>query len=177
MPHAQLDADVGVVRLQTVWNDKELVRAIPGARWDAQRKNWTLPLSWASLVVARGVFRDRLTVDQPLANWSWREHRERVEPALELRQALEPVDDGSPEYRVVRSWSGGDAQPSLFHFQEAGVQFMLRAGSGLLGDEMGSGDPQDAADPLADPRARRARRYRATGARRLSQLGKAPLGG
>lgn len=28
---------------------------------------------------------------------------------------------------------------NLYSFQEAGVQFMYRAGSGLLGDEMGSG--------------------------------------
>jgi hypothetical protein len=28
---------------------------------------------------------------------------------------------------------------NLYPFQEAGVQFMLRAGSGLLGDEMGAG--------------------------------------
>lgn len=28
---------------------------------------------------------------------------------------------------------------SLYSFQEAGVLFMLKAGSGLLGDEMGSG--------------------------------------
>lgn len=104
MPHAELDADVGVVRLKTVWNDKELVRAVPGSRWSAQGRHWTLPLTWASLVVARGVFGDRLTVDEALADWSWHEHRERIQPALELRQALELLDDGSPEVEVIKSW-------------------------------------------------------------------------
>jgi hypothetical protein len=138
--HAELDADVGVIRLRTQWQQKDLVRQIPGARWDAERKNWTVPATWASLVVARGVFRDTLTADESLAAWAWELHRTRVQPALELRQALTPVDDGSAEYVLIKSWNGGDAQPSLYNFQTAGVQFMLRAGSGLLGDEMGSGD-------------------------------------
>jgi SNF2 family DNA or RNA helicase len=135
--HAVLDADVGVVRLRTTWNQKDLVRQVPGARWDAQGKNWTVPLTWASLVVARGVFRDALTVDDALRDWSWAEYHDRVQPALELRQALAPVDDGTSEYALVESW--GDAGPRLYDFQRAGVMFMLRAGSGLLGDEMGSG--------------------------------------
>ena len=138
MAHAELDADVGVVRLRTQWHQKELVRQIPGARWDAHGKVWTVPLTWASLVTARGVFGDVLTVDEPLQDWSWRHYHERIRPALELRDALEPVDDGSAELDVLRLWNGFTG-PSLYPFQVAGVQFMLRAGSGLLGDEMGAG--------------------------------------
>lgn len=138
MAHAELDADVGVIRLRTQWQQKDLVRQVPGARWDAASKNWTLPLTWASLVVARGVFGNVLTADEALAAWSWNEYHRRVQPALELRQALAPVDDGSLEYRLVTSWHDVDG-PSLYDFQTAGVLFMLRAGSGLLGDEMGAG--------------------------------------
>lgn len=104
MAHAELDADVGVIRLRTTWNQKDLVRQVPGARWDAQGKNWTVPLTWASLVVARGVFRDALTVDDALRDWSWREYHDRVQPALELRQALALIEDGSPEVEVIKSW-------------------------------------------------------------------------
>lgn len=139
MPHAELDADVGRVRLRTTWNQKSLVQQVPGARWDATGKHWTVPLTWASLVVLRGVFGDELTVDQPLSDWTWTEYRERVQPALELRDALHPVDDGSPAYQLIQSWNGGEAQPHLYSFQQAGVMFLLRAGSGLLGDEMGAG--------------------------------------
>lgn len=138
MPHAELDRAAEVIRLQTAWQHKQLVRQIPGSRWDATGKCWTLPLSWASLVTARGVFRDDLTVGDELTAWSWNYYRERVAPALELRQALHPIDDDSKELAVIKSW-GGDARPSLYDFQVAGTQFMLRAASGLLGDEMGSG--------------------------------------
>lgn len=139
MTYAELDEVAGVVRLQTAWNQKQLVRQIPGARWDAQARQWTVPGTWASMIVARGVFGDDLTVGPTLTDWSWREYNERVRPALELRQALKLIDDGSPEYQVLTSWNGGDAQPHLYSFQQAGVAFMLRAGSGLLGDEMGAG--------------------------------------
>lgn len=145
MAHAELDADVGVVRLQTTWNQKSLVRQIPGARWDAQVKQWTVPLTWASMIVARGVFGEQLTVGDTLADWSWREYHERVRPTLELRRSLVPIDDGSPEYRLVEGMIGRDGRRGLYEFQAAGVQFMLRAGSGLLGDEMGAGkSPQTA---------------------------------
>lgn len=104
MTHAELDADVGVVRLQTTWNQKSLVRQIPGARWDAQGKHWTVPATWASMIVARGLFGEQLTVGPALTDWSWREYHERVQPALELRQAMELIDDGSPEIEVIKSW-------------------------------------------------------------------------
>jgi SNF2 family DNA or RNA helicase len=136
--HAELDADVGVVRLRTQWNQKDLVRQIPGARWDATGKVWTVPLTWASMVTARGVFGDALTVDEPMRAWSWDYYQRHVQPALELRTRLEPVEDGSPELGVIRSWTTSTG-PNLYDFQSAGVAFMLRAGSGLLGDEMGAG--------------------------------------
>ena len=118
---------------------KQLVKTIPGARWDASEKNWTVPPSWAALVTARGVFRDGLTVGPALADWSWRLHRERIQPALELRQALEPIHDGSPEYELVESWRAREGHVGLYAFQAAGVAFMLRAENGLLGDEPGAG--------------------------------------
>lgn len=137
--HADYDAVTGVITLQTVWNQKTLTKGIPGSRWDPQRKTWTLPASWASLVTARGVFKNDLTVGDALKDWSWRYYNERVAPPLAVRASLEPDEDSSPELKVIKSWNGGDAQPNLYSFQVAGVQFMLRAGSGLLGDEMGSG--------------------------------------
>jgi len=136
--HAELDADVGVVRLRTQWNQKQLVRQIPGARWDATGKVWTVPLTWASMVTARGVFGDALTVDDALRDWSWDYYNQHVQPALELRSRLEPIEDNSPELQVLRSWKTS-AGPNLYDFQLTGVAFMLRAGSGLLGDEMGAG--------------------------------------
>lgn len=104
MTYAELDEVAGVVRLQTVWNQKTLTRQIPGARWDAQAKQWTVPATWASMIVARGVFGDQLTVGPSLTEWSWREYHERIRPTLELRQAMELIEDGSPEVEVIKSW-------------------------------------------------------------------------
>lgn len=138
MANAELDADVGVVRLQTSWNQKELIKKVPGARWDATAKNWTVPASWASLVTLRGVLGDALVPTDALAAWSWELYRDRVEPAIQLREAMELPEDGSRDVALVRSWERTDG-PSLYPFQQAGALFMLRSGSGLLGDEMGSG--------------------------------------
>lgn len=139
MPHVELDAERGVIWFQTTWNQKDLVRQVPGARWDAEHKRWTAPLTWTSVTVARGVFGGQLTVGPELTDWAWREYHDRVMPALELRDALVPLDDGSPEHRLVDSWVGRDGKRGLYEFQAAGTQFMLRAESGLLGDEMGAG--------------------------------------
>lgn len=138
MAHAELDRAAEVIRLQTTWNQKSLVKQIPGARWDVNNKCWTVPQSWASLCTLRGVFQHDLTVGGELTEWSWFYYRERIEPALALRHALAPIEDDSVELAQIRSWRT-HAGPNLYEFQEAGVQFMLRTGSGLLGDEMGSG--------------------------------------
>ena len=104
MAHAEYDAATGVITLQTVWNQKTLTKGIPGSRWDAQRKIWTLPASWASLVTARGVFKDDLTVGDKLAEWSWNYYNKHIAPVLEIRERLEPIEDDSPEMKVIRSW-------------------------------------------------------------------------
>lgn len=136
MPHAELDRAAEVIRLQTAWNHKQLVKQIPGSRWDANGKCWTLPVTWASLVTSRGVFKDDLTVGEKLTEWSWDYYNHHVAPALELRHALRPTGDDT--YNLLQSWKTPNG-PNLYEFQQAGVQFMLRAECGLLGDEMGSG--------------------------------------
>lgn len=104
MPHVELDAERGVIWFQTTWNQKDLVRQVPGARWDAEHKRWTAPLTWTSVTVARGVFGEQLTVGSELTDWAWREYHDRVMPALELRNAMQLIDDGSPEVEVIKSW-------------------------------------------------------------------------
>lgn len=129
MAHANYDPDRNDVIVFTVWTEKELLRQVPGARWDAHDKAWRLPAAWASLVILRGVLGERLTVGDALTKWAWRLRRDRVDPALELRDRLEPS----------LTWPEPNVDPNLYGFQVAGVQFMDAAGSGLLGDEMGCG--------------------------------------
>lgn len=133
MPHAEVDGDV--IAVETKWTEKELIKLIPGSRWDPDGKRWTLPLSWASCLQLRGVFTD-LTVGPELTSWSWREFVERVQPATDLRSMIERVDDR-------------DMLAGLYDFQTAGTEFMVaasvtpsdseRTGGALLADAMGLG--------------------------------------
>jgi hypothetical protein len=64
---------------------KERARQIPGATWDSKRHVWRYPLSWATCVVARGVFGDELEIGPSLGEWAV-EEKKRVDKALELRE-------------------------------------------------------------------------------------------
>lgn len=128
MAHATIDPATGDVLLATAWNEKALAEAIPGSRWDARADTWRLVPAWASIVTARGLFGQQLTLGQDAVDWAWRVRQERVDVAMRKRAELEP--------------DPGDDTPlleGLYPFQAAGVQFMHAAGSGLLGDEMGTG--------------------------------------
>lgn len=123
MPHADVIDDR--IFVQTQWNERDLVKLVPGARWHIERKLWHVPLSWAACLQLRGVFGERLTVGQELTNWAISEHRERVAPALAARSLTRLNDPplGAP----------------LRDFQHAGVDFLDVAGSALLADDMGLG--------------------------------------
>lgn len=128
MAHAERVDDHIVIN--TGFNEKELVRMIPGAGWKPALSAWTAPLSWASCKIMRGVFRDSLTVGPELAAWSWNEMDKRINPSLALRMETDVdfLDD-------VQSRSGW----KLFPYQRAGCKFLTVARQALLADEMGTG--------------------------------------
>ncbi len=82
----ELGAD-GAIVLRAPTNAATIVRRIPGARHDAKRQVWTLPLSWGTYVVAEGILGDSLEVGPKLKDWLVREHAGRIAPARELRDA------------------------------------------------------------------------------------------
>jgi len=112
--------------VQTIWSDKSQMQRIPGANWNGGERCWMTPLSWAACQQLRAEFGQRLQVGEKLAAWAWDEWTRRVEVTLRIRELL--------------TW-GGDSRvdPRLYDFQRAGVEWMLASGSGLLGDDMGSG--------------------------------------
>ena len=128
MAHADV-IDGGRIVVQTHWLEKDQVKLIPGVRWDANLRIWHLPLSWAAGVQLRGVFGTKLTYGDELRGWAARERADRVEPSLKLRDVTR-FDD--PDLAAV-----GDQR--LYDFQKVGVEWLCRAGSALLGDEMGTG--------------------------------------
>jgi len=113
------------IRVDTAWNEKELVKAIPGSGWDAVEKMWTVPLTMPACSQLKGQFPNTLKVGAQLTQWVWDQYNGRVKRSLELRE------------RFVNP--GWEHDPRLYDFQAIGVQWLIEAGSGLLGDEMGTG--------------------------------------
>lgn len=124
MAHAELYAMMpDRIVVTTVFNEKELIKQVPGARWNATQKEWTVPLTWTSCIVLRGVFGESLKVGEKLQEWAWPVTWE-MAVRRQMRERLEP------EARL---------DPRLYPFQEAGVEFLQRTQETLLADEMGTG--------------------------------------
>lgn len=104
------------------FRDKELIKMLPGARYDVHEHRWFAPLTWPTCLQLRGVFGDRLQIGPGLVEWSNSEWNNRVQPAMELRAAWDT-----------------EGAPDLYPFQRAGVQFLAYARRALLCDEMGTG--------------------------------------
>jgi hypothetical protein len=126
MPLAEIDTDTDThIKITTTFREKPLIEPLPGATF--RTGQWRMPLSWASCQALRGVFKKSLEVGPHLVAWSRDEYRTRIEPSMALRDQLEPA--GHVPY------VSGQLRP----YQVSGVDWMLAAGSGILGDEMGSG--------------------------------------
>lgn len=124
MPYVEVGENV--IDVTTAWTDAELVKTIPGSRWDGTRKIWTVPLTWAACLQLRGVFGQALEVGPGLAEWSMNDYTTRVEPAMRLRTD------------VTRSSDAGFDQ-RLYDFQTSGAEFLRVARCALLGDDLGMG--------------------------------------
>lgn len=126
MPLAEISQDKLEIIVQTAWNEKELIKAIPGSAWNPTKKMWTLPLTMVACSQLKGQFNDALQVGPQLTAWIWAEYERRVKPSLTLRTKFEHAQ-------------GIHNHPRLYDFQKIGVEWLIKAESALLGDEMGTG--------------------------------------
>lgn len=140
MPNVEIDPDApDQVLIDTDYVDRFLIKQLPGARYINTSRLWKAPLSWATCVILRGLFKEKLKIGDDLAGWAWRERKERVEEANRLRNLLKlEDDDDSPATKIIRGWRGDDG-PQMRPFQEAGVRYLYAAISAGLTDPMGSG--------------------------------------
>ena len=122
MPLAERHGNV--IRVETQWIEKELIKSIPGSSWNTTEKIWTVPLTWAACLQLRGIFTTSLNIGPELNAWAWEESKKRVKPATILRSEINRV----PGYH-----------DKLYDFQTAGASFLLTADNALLGDDMGMG--------------------------------------
>lgn len=128
MPDAELNEETQRIVLKTEFRDRELIRAVPGAKYDRATETWQLPVSWANCLALRGVFGERLNVGPGLTIWANEELLYRIEPALDARQkALDITCD-----------TNGD--PRAYPYQRTAVDFLERSGGrAVLADDMGCG--------------------------------------
>lgn len=124
MPYAEICPDVpSSMRVDTEWNEKELIKLIPGALY---KNAWRVPLTWPACVQLYGVFKERLSLGPNLTLWVQLTRMDYVDPAMKAREALAPAIPQKPD-------------DSLFPFQRACVDFADVAKNGIIGDDMGVG--------------------------------------
>lgn len=105
--------DKFVVKVDPMEADR--CRLILGARYHRASDQWIMPATRSQAAGLSGVFGGRLA------------------PTSAAKYHVDELFRGN--YRTT--WSGFNSD--LFDFQEAGVSYLLNAGSALLGDEMGTG--------------------------------------
>jgi SNF2 family DNA or RNA helicase len=114
--------DSGRLIVECGFVDKDNVEKIPGSRWDRKERHWTVPMSWAAMVQARGIFDGRLQVGDQLSELAWKVKQNRIDPAIEARNA----EDAEGDERLTP-------------LQRAGARFMAVARQALNADPQGAG--------------------------------------
>lgn len=123
----------GRILCETEYRDRELIKSVPGSRWDANSSKWYVPLSWSSCKALRGVFRDRLDLGPDLITWAQMQRDLWIDEAMVLRTALEAEGD-----------------QRLYPFQRADVKFLKLVERALLGNDMGTGKTVSSATALQE---------------------------
>lgn len=125
MAFIEVDPVAQDIYVRSEYREKDLVKQVPGTRWDSDNRLWRANLSWSTCLAFRGVFGNDLEIGPELTRWAW-EHKQKVERSVALRGQLE-------EAALMA------AEPRLYPFQRAGVAFLENAQQALIADEMGSG--------------------------------------
>lgn len=128
MAHADLSPTGDRIDVTTVWNERELIKTVPGTRRDAHAKLWHTPLTWTACVQLRGIFGSTLTIGERLLKWAWTE-RAHIDRLIELRTLTE-LEPHIESDRI---------DDRLYPFQRVGRRFLTTGREVLLGDEMGTG--------------------------------------
>lgn len=102
---------------------KDLIKAIPGAKWDRDREVWHAPLTWSTCLALRSTFDTDLEIGPVLGAWASKYRTEVQDPALAWRDVI----------------STNEGDPDLFGHQRADVKFLATVRRGLLASEMGTG--------------------------------------
>lgn len=131
-----------LITVDCSFHAKDLVKKVPGARWNLDgRRLWTVPLTWSSCLALRTEFGTGLEIGPKLREWATHE-RSRHDELVKLRTSLEPTAHfmEGPE----PGWE------ELFPFQLVGAElFTLSGGRYMFFDETGCGKSRTALAALA----------------------------
>lgn len=108
MPVVDLAEDGLRLHVQTEFHDKELIKQVPGAKWNSNLKLWTTPASWPACLQLRGVFGKRLVLTDRVKAWAapLREFADRSKHLRELLDApTDPLTSGLfPHQKADKAW-------------------------------------------------------------------------
>lgn len=120
---AEITDDGTRIGCATEFRHKDLIKSIPGARWDSSSGLWLLHLSWSSCLALRATFGAELEIGPKLFSWATELRENLINPALDLRGII--------------AEENGDAD--LLPHQRADVEFMSLVRRVLLANTMGTG--------------------------------------
>lgn len=120
----RVDIEDGKFQVTATPMQAELMKAVPGARFDAQTRVWRFPLGYPAWIAFYTDCRDLITfVDDSVECWVKVEHAKEI-ALYEARRDV-PVN-----------YPGGS---KVYPLQEQAIQWIQTAGSGIIGDDPGSG--------------------------------------
>lgn len=134
MALAELNKEKGRIDVHASYTENDLLTQIPGARFERADKVWTVPMSWASCIVLRSLFGGSLEVGPGLHAWTWMQYRDRINPAMSIRDSLSE-ETPFPELDKVEE----GAKLKLYPYQRVDVQFLSLNGRALLAQPPGLG--------------------------------------
>src|SRR5690349_19780159 len=86
----------GKIYLDAQYSDKEMCKNLPGSKWDKDRRQWYMRVTWSSCKQLRASFGDRLEIGPELLKWATDEYEGRIRYCLQLRDALDTPGDQIP---------------------------------------------------------------------------------
>jgi len=113
---------------------KDLVKAVPGARWNAAERTWTVPLSWPACLALRAEFGADLQIGPDLKDWATNTARS--------KKALLALRGTALTEEATLDELPGCA--GLYRYQVNGAKAIFHGHSYLVMDETGTGKSRTA---------------------------------
>jgi len=130
------DSHPGRIVVETDFRLKESVKAVPGAKWDADNRVWTVPLSWPSALALREEFGADLVLGDVLTAWG-----KKTGATKAYLRALRSLIEEPPAHIEDLTLPGF---AELYPYQKVGAELIRVAGRYLFFDETGAGKSRTA---------------------------------